>query len=96
MRMLQLQQLHGPFDIRQASPAEFEMPVASHTTWQTFRLHTRLESAYLLQLVVDETLGRVSERVRDIRKEVLGQLLSPAANLARNSALLPHTLAHAR
>ena len=47
MRMLQLQQLHGPFDIRQASPAEFEMPVASHTTWQTLRLHTR-RTAYRL------------------------------------------------
>ncbi len=48
--MLQLQELHGPFDVRQAALAELEMPFTAHAARQTFGFHARLELADLAEL----------------------------------------------
>ena len=71
--MLQLQELHGPFAVRQAALAEFEMPVAPHAARQAFGFHARLELADLAELCIGERAYRVSQRVRDVVEEILAE-----------------------
>ena len=72
-RMLQLQQLDRPLNVRQSALAELQMAIPTYSARQTFSFHTCLEFADFGDLRFRKIDFRITQRVGDVHEEILGK-----------------------